>query len=122
MTYLKIEDKIYKKGKRKGQKMTIDVKRRKVIYCLFLIIKDTIKLLANCLIATILCSICIENGWILQGNTTEISHDMFWKLYSAIFVLVPLILFYRGLMGHYRVEIKEVNIENSLGKAKLSKF
>lgn len=93
--------------------MKIDVKRRKVICCLFLIIKDTIKLLANCLIATILCSICIENGWIFQGDTTEISYDMFWKLYSAIFVLVPLILFYRGLMGRYKVEIKEVNIEKS---------
>ena len=43
---------------------------------------------------------------------------MFWKVYSAIFALVPLVMFYRGVTGKYKVEIKVFKDESSLGYAK----
>ena len=92
-----------------------------------LIMKDGINLLAGCLIATILVCVCMENGWILSDYITDVSHDMFWKMYSAISILVPIIMFYRGAMGRYKVEIKEYKVEikeykaeSALGYAKLA--
>lgn len=83
-----------------------------------LIVKDVIVLLFQCLIATILVSVCIENGWILSNDTADVSYAMFWKLYSAIFTLVPLIMFYRGITGKYHVEIREEKSEPAMGIAK----
>ncbi len=95
-----------------------DTQVRKIICMIMLIVKDGVKLLAYCLIATILVCICMENGWILSDYVTDISYDMFWKLYSAIFVFVPLVMFYRGITGRYKVEIKAYKDESSLGYAK----
>lgn len=78
---------------------------RTIILTVMLIVKDAIKWIIRCLIATILVSVCMENGWILSNDNVEVSYAMFWKLYSAIFVLVPLIMFYRGITGKYRIEI-----------------
>lgn len=80
--------------------------------------KDGIKLLTQCLIATILVSICMENGWILSDYVADVSYDMFWKLYSAIFVLVLFIMFYRGATGRYKMEIKVYKDESPSGCAK----
>lgn len=96
-----------------------DTQIRKIICMIMLIVKDGVKLLAQCLIATILASICMENGWILSYYTTNVSYDMFWKLYSTIFVLVPLVMFYRGVTGRYKVEIKVFKDKTLLGDAKL---
>lgn len=65
------------------------------------IVKDIIRLLVQCLITTILVSVCMENGWILSNHATDVSSDMFWTLYSSICVLVPIIMFHRGLEGRY---------------------
>lgn len=94
------------------------VRARKIILTIKLIVKDVIKLMAHCLIATILVSVCMENGWIISDYTTNISHNEFWKVFSAVFVLVPLIMFYRGITGRYYVEIKEYKIEPTIGVAK----
>ena len=91
---------------------------RKIICMIKLIIKDSIKLLGDCLIATILVSVCMENGWILSKYTTEVSNDMFWKLFSAIFVLVPIVMFYRGIMGKYKVKIEMYKVDVLTGDAK----
>lgn len=61
------------------------------------IVKDAIIWASRCLIATILVGVCIENGWILSNNSIDVSYAMFWDLYSVIFTLVPLIMFYRGI-------------------------
>ena len=66
----------------------------------------------------ILAGVCMENGWILSDCVANISYTMFWKLYSAIFVVVPLVMFYRGITGRYKVEIKAYKDESSLGYAK----
>lgn len=95
-----------------------DIQIRKIICIIMLIVKDVVILMAHCLIATILVSICMENGWILSDYVTDISYDMFWKLYSAIFLLVPFVMFYRGITGRYKVEIKAYKDESSLGYAK----
>ncbi len=95
-----------------------DTRIRKTICMIMLIVKDGIKLLAQCLIATILVSICMENGWILSNYASDVSYDIFWKLYSAIFLLVPLIMFYRGVTGRYRAEIEVFKDESPLGYAK----
>lgn len=89
-------------------------KRRKIFCSLFLIVKDVIKLLADCLIATILCSICIENGWIFSYQT-EITYELFWRLYCSVIILVPLIAFYRGFKGKYNINIGKAN--PPIGKA-----
>ena len=73
-----------------------------------LIVKDAIIWTIRCLIATILANVCMENGWILSSYTANISYNEFWKLYSAISVLIPIIMFYRGITGSYKVEIKEM--------------
>lgn len=96
-----------------------DTQIRKIICMIMLIMKDFIKLLMQCLIATILVSICIENGWILSNCDTDVSYAMFWKLFSDIFVFVPLIMFYRGITGRYKVEIKVYKVEITLRYAKL---
>ena len=93
---------------------------RKIICMIMLIMKDVINLLTGCLIATIFASVCMENGWIISDYITDVSHDMFWKMYSAILILVPLIMFYRGATGRYKVEIKEYKAESELGYAKLA--
>lgn len=97
-----------------------NIQIRKTICMIMLIMKDGINLLAGCLIATILICVCMENGWVLSDYITDVSHDMFWKMYSAIFILVPIIMFYRGAMGRYKVEIKEYKAESALGYAKLA--
>lgn len=96
-----------------------NIQIRKTICTIMLIMKDGINLLAGCLIATILVCVCMENGWVLSDYITDVSHDMFWKMYSAISILVPIIMFYRGAMGRYKVEIKEYKAESALGYAKL---
>lgn len=78
-----------------------NIQIRKTICTIMLIMKDGINLLAGCLIATILVCVCMENGWVLSDYITDVSHDMFWKMYSAISILVPIIMFYRGAMGRY---------------------
>lgn len=97
-----------------------NIKNKKHITTIALIIKDIIKLSLQCIVATILASICIENGWILSYEPTDISHAMFWKLYSLIFILVPLIVFYRGITSRYHVEIKECKSNPTMGVAKQS--
>lgn len=59
----------------------------------------------RCLIATILISVCMKNGWVLSNHTVNISYNDFWELYSAIYVLVPIIMMYRGITGSYKVEV-----------------
>ena len=95
-----------------------DTRIRKNICIVMLMVNDGIKLLIRCLIATISISICMENGWIISGYAANISYDMFWKIYAACFVLVPLIMLYRGFTGRYRVEVKICKSEPSLGIAK----
>lgn len=84
-----------------------NMQTRKIILTIILIVKDAIMWIIRCLIATVLVSVCMENGWILSSYTTNISYNEFWKLYSAIFILVPVIMGYRGFTGSYKVEIKE---------------
>ena len=84
---------------------------------MMLIIKDAIMLMVRCLITTILVGVCVENGWLFSSYATDISYSDFWKFYSAIIVLVPIIMFYRGLTGSYKVEIKECNSNDSMGTA-----
>lgn len=88
---------------------------RTIILTVMLIVKDAIKWIIRCLIATILVSVCMENGWILSNDNVDVSYAMFWKLYSAIFVLVPLIMFYRGITGKYRMEIAKQEKKDSQG-------
>lgn len=101
-----------------------DVRTKERILTITLIVKDAISLLLHCLIATILASVCIENGWILSNDTADVSYTMFWKLYSVIVTLVPLIMIYRGITGKYLVEIREYKSETPMGiaKNKQSKF
>lgn len=94
------------------------VQTRKIILTIILIIKDATMWIIRCLIATILFSVCVENGWILSNDTEDISYTMFWELYSAILILVPLIMFYKGITGKYFVEIKEYKSELPIGIAK----
>ena len=91
-----------------------NIKAKKIIYTIMLIVKDSIRLLTQCLITTILVSVCLENGWLLSYYATDVSFDMFWNLYSAIFVLVPIILFYRGFTGRYYAERKECKAESTM--------
>lgn len=98
-----------------------NVRIKKYILTIASIVKDVIVLLFQCLIATILVSVCIENGWILSNDIADVSYAMFWKLYSGIFILVPLIMFYRGITGKYRVKIEVVKSEPAMGIAKISK-
>lgn len=95
------------------------VQTKKIVLTIMLIVKDAIMWIIRCLIATILCSVCVENGWILSNDTTDISYTMFWKLYSTILTLVPLIMFYRGITGKYFIEIKEYKSEPPIGIAKI---
>lgn len=97
-----------------------NIQIRKTICTIMLIMKDGINLLAGCLNATILVCVCMENGWILSDYITDVSHDMFWKMYSAISILVPIIMFYRGAMGRYKVEIKEYKAEICIRICKLA--
>lgn len=97
-----------------------NVKAKECILTILSIIKDLIVLLFQCLIATILVSVCIENGWILSNSSTNVSYAIFWDLYSVIFTLVPLIMFYRGITGKYHVETKEEKSEPAMGIAKLN--
>ena len=94
-------------------------KFREICCTIMLIAKDLLMTLTNSLIATILISICMENGWFFYKNITDISHDMFWDLYSIICILIPFILFNRGLKGKYIVEAKKIHVETPLNKAKL---
>lgn len=84
-----------------------NVQTRKIICTIMLIVKDAIIWAIRCLITTILAGVCMENGWILSSYTANISYNEFWKLYSAISVLIPIIMCYRGITGSYKVEIKE---------------
>lgn len=90
---------------------------RKIICTIMLIVKDAIIWAIRCLITTILVSVCMENGWILSSYTANISYNEFWKLYSAISVLIPIIMGYRGITGSYKVEIKECRITPAIGMA-----
>ena len=54
-----------------------DVRTKERILTITLIVKDAISLLSHCLIATILASVCIENGWILSNDTADVSYTMF---------------------------------------------
>lgn len=94
-----------------------NVQIRKIITTIRLIVKDAIMWLIRCLIATILVSVCMENGWILSSHTANVSYNEFWKLYSAIFVLVPIIMGYRGITGSYKVEIKKCRDTVAMGIA-----
>lgn len=93
------------------------VQRRKIILTIMLIVKDAIMWISRCLIATILVSVCMENGWILSSYTTNVSFNEFWKLYSAIFILVPIIMGFRGITGSYNVDIEECRITPAIGIA-----
>lgn len=62
-----------------------------------------------------------ENDRYTSSYTADVSYAMFWKLYSAISTLVPLIMFYRGITGKYRVKIEVVKSEPAMGIAKISK-
>lgn len=97
-----------------------NIKTKKHIITISLIIKDIIKLSFQCLVATIFASICIENGWILSDKPTDISYDMFWELYSLTVIVVPLVMFYRGITSKYHVEIKECKSNLTMGMAKQS--
>lgn len=90
---------------------------RKIILTIMLIVKDAIIWTIRCLIATILVSVCMENGWILSSHTANVSYNEFWKLYAAIYVLIPIIMGYRGITGSYKVEIKECNVTPEIGVA-----
>ena len=94
-----------------------NVKIRKIILTIRLIVKDAIIWIIRCLIAAILVSVCMENGWILSSYTTNVSYNEFWRLYSTISVLVPVIMGYRGITGSYKVEIKESRITTAMGIA-----
>lgn len=94
-----------------------NVQTRKIILTIMLIVQDAIMWIIRCLIATVLVSVCMENGWVLSSYATNISYDEFWKLYSSIFVLVPVIMGYRGITGSYKVEIKESRITPAIGIA-----
>lgn len=84
-----------------------NMKTKKIMLTLMVIVKDALKWISRCFVATILVSVCLENGWILPSYTTNVSHNEFWNLYSCIFVLVPVIMGYRGITGSYIVESKE---------------
>ena len=95
----------------------MNAQKRKNICTFMLIIKDFVKLLLDLLIAVILLSICIENGWIMEDSVYEVSYHKFWSLYMVTLVLVPFIMVYRGFTGKYLVEIKVYGDEIALGKA-----
>ena len=82
-----------------------DARKREIICSLFLIVKDILKLFIQGLIAAILISVCMENGWIFREEM--ITREIFWKLYKSILAVVPLIVFLRGVMGLYKVDIVE---------------
>lgn len=94
-----------------------NVQTRKIILTIMIIVKDAIMWTIRCLIAAILVSVCIENGWILSSHDANVSYNEFWKLYSAIYVLVPIIMGYRGITGSYKVEIKECKVTPAIGVA-----
>lgn len=94
-----------------------NVQTKKIILTIMLIVKDAIMWTTRCLIATILVSVCIENGWILSSHDANVSYNEFWKLYFAIYVLIPIIMGYRGITGSYKVEIKECKITPAIGAA-----
>lgn len=74
-----------------------------------LIIVDVIRLFANCFLTTVIISICIENGWIVFGNLTEVSYEVFWNMFRTFSCVIPFVSFYRGLTGRYsvaRIKIK----------------
>lgn len=95
-----------------------NIQKREIVLTIMLIVKDAIMWIIRCLIATILFSVCVENGWILSNDNSDISYTMFWELYSTILIVVPLIMFYRGITGKYFVEIKECKSELPIGIAK----
>lgn len=77
-----------------------DVRRREIICSLFLIGKDILKLCIQCLVFTILFSVCIENGWL--GSEEMINRELFWGLYRTFLVAVPMIVFFAGLWACIR--------------------
>lgn len=76
----------------------------KVFKTVMLILKDLLKLSMQCLVFTILFSVCFENGWIFQ-NQVEISHEDFTHLYLTCCIVVPFIVFYRLFTGKYWIEV-----------------
>ena len=94
-----------------------NVQTRKIILTIMLIVKDAIMWTIRCLIATILVSVCIENGWILSSYDANVSHNEFWKLYFAIYVLIPIIMGYRGITGSYKVESEGCKVTLAIGVA-----
>lgn len=85
-----------------------------------LIIEDAVVMLIRCLIATVLYSICMQNGWIFSTTTIDVSYDKFWKIYSSISALIPIILFYKGFTGKYNIIVKECIATPPLGMAKIT--
>lgn len=85
-----------------------------------LIIEDTVIMLIRCLIATILCSICMQKGWIFSTKTIDVSYDMFWKIYSSIFAIIPIVLFYKGFAGKYNIIVKKYTETTPLGTAQMA--
>ena len=67
-----------------------NISARKVLLVILRIVKDIMRLSVGCLSVTILVSVCAENGWAIAKDPTIITHDMFWKMYSAIFLWVLL--------------------------------
>ena len=88
-----------------------NIKTRKIILTIMLIVKDVIMWTIRCLIATILISVCVKNGWFLSNRAINISYNDFWELYSVIYVFVPIIMMYRGITGSYKVEVCQCSDE-----------
>lgn len=84
-----------------------------------LIINDVVIMLIRCLIATILCSICMQNGWVFSTKTIDVSYDVFWMIYSYIIVIIPFVLFYKGFAGKYDIFEKNYSETPPLGIAQM---
>ena len=52
-----------------------NIQTRKIILTIMIIVKDAIMWTIRCLIAAILVSICIENGWILSSHDANVSYN-----------------------------------------------
>lgn len=81
-----------------------------------LILKDVIRFLWRSFIATILVAVCIQNGWI-GAIAHEVSHEMFWQIYSCFIPIIVIIMGYKGISGKYNCEIYKTSILGCQGYA-----
>ena len=82
---------------------------KKIIYAIFYIVIDAVKLHINCLIVTILVAVCLENGWVFYDHTNNVTNEQFLNFYRCICVIVPVIMGYWGFTGKYNKIVKERN-------------